>query len=52
MPICQAVDDIVHHGYRIDQVIQRLLVRPIRAESESARPHPAATRQPTELLPA
>jgi glycerol-3-phosphate dehydrogenase len=52
MPICEAVDDIVHHGHPIDQAIQRLLMRPIRAESESARPHPAPTRQPAELLPA
>jgi glycerol-3-phosphate dehydrogenase (NAD(P)+) len=51
MPICEAVDDIVHHGHPVNQAIQRLLMRPIRAESESARPHPAATRQLPELLP-
>ncbi len=33
MPICETVDAIVHRGAPIDEAIERLLTRPIRAEA-------------------
>ncbi|HYE00862.1 MAG TPA: NAD(P)H-dependent glycerol-3-phosphate dehydrogenase [Alphaproteobacteria bacterium] len=35
MPICAAVDAILHHGAEIDATIDALLSRPFRAEGES-----------------
>lgn len=47
MPICEAVNAVLHAGMDIDEAIQGLLTRPIRAESRELEPvvhlpHPAA----------
>jgi glycerol-3-phosphate dehydrogenase (NAD(P)+) len=47
MPICQAVDRVLHGGLSIDAAIELLMVRPLRAESAGleqliALPHPSA----------
>jgi glycerol-3-phosphate dehydrogenase (NAD(P)+) len=47
MPICQAVDRVLHGGLSIDAAIELLMVRPLRAEAAGleqliALPHPSA----------
>ena len=47
MPICQAVDRVLHGGLPIDDAIELLMVRPLRAESAALEwliklPHPSA----------
>jgi glycerol-3-phosphate dehydrogenase (NAD(P)+) len=34
MPICAAVDAILHHGADLDDTIRALLARPLRKEGE------------------
>lgn len=47
MPICQAIDRVLHGGLPIDDAIELLMVRPLRAESAALEkliklPHPSA----------
>lgn len=47
MPICQAIDRVLHGGLSIDDAIELLMVRPLRAESAALEkliklPHPSA----------
>lgn len=54
MPICEAVDAIVHRGMPIGPAIGRLLTRPIRAEARALErrvcmPHPRAPGQAGEI---
>ncbi len=47
MPICQAIDRVLHGGLSIDDAIDLLMVRPLRAESAALEkliklPHPSA----------
>lgn len=39
MPICEAVNAILHEGLSIQEALQALLTRPIKAESRDLEPH-------------
>ncbi|MDF2097167.1 NAD(P)H-dependent glycerol-3-phosphate dehydrogenase [Aquibaculum arenosum] len=45
MPICEAVDAILHQGRSVESAIQALLTRPLRGESRALEPH-VALRHP------
>ncbi len=45
MPICEAVDAILHEGRSVESAIQALLIRPLRGESRALEPH-VALRHP------
>nr|WP_245825979.1 NAD(P)H-dependent glycerol-3-phosphate dehydrogenase [Oceanibaculum nanhaiense] len=51
MPICEAVNAILHDGLSIQDAVQALLTRPIKAESRELEPHvtlphPSAATEP------
>ncbi|MBU0726898.1 MAG: NAD(P)-dependent glycerol-3-phosphate dehydrogenase [Alphaproteobacteria bacterium] len=57
MPICQAVQAIIHEGVDIDTAIKSLLTRPIKAESRDLEmhislPNPANMDDPDQVIPA
>jgi len=56
MPICEAVDAVLHEGVPLQEAVQALLTRPIRAEPREMEPlvrlpHPAAEMNEPQTTP-
>lgn len=56
MPICEAVDAVLHDGVPLQEAVQALLTRPIRAEPREMEPlvrlsHPAAETNEIQTTP-